>query len=560
MRLLVLLAAPLSIFVLHIAAVAPTGSVAPGRLERWVRSGLQSLQWDQLDRCLRMSSLSEAECRRLAHLPLSAVAVYVSEPHTAAGNSGKVLAILPDSSSGSMSSKSRGGFSVSQVLNGGDGSHRHQQPFPGSTAHDAVLVLDPSPGENFGHPVVLFYVDVNVTKKRCSHLDGIYLGDECLTLALKGRCQNQLKRRQAGPERLMGNGHSRLAGGTLRGSTIASSSGSRLVERAVGGLCEVHFLPLVVGVGDSNRTQRLRCVDHAEFARCPQPLPMGSPSLPVSSCELNKNTRRCHQQPLATHLSCRLYQTCDHAVLISGGWQQQMTFQRHVQNLQRFYRMLQNNGFHKDHIKTFFASSGQLPEDVEGVYSATEKAVIRNHVSYVCRKQHCADTLVIYLNSPTRNDGTMLLWDANLNGIADLKERYSVNELLADLAGCRATRVLLFVDQSYSGVLSKRLRGSQKHPNVVLIQSQTRQTHNQQRLNPGSWSYISPASCLLDHLGKGPGMSRLLEPWAGLLNVTLAGAPCNATPPLTDGEMRREYQGCQNLPTALWHQKHRRTN
>lgn len=91
---------------------------------------------------------------------------------------------------------------------------------------------------------------------------------------------------------------------------------------------------------------------------------------------------------------------------------------------------------------------------------------------------------------------------------ADLKERYTVNELLADLAGCRATRVLLFVDQSYSGVLSKRLRGSQKHFNVVLIQSQTRQTHNHQnqRLNSGwedsSWSLISPATCLLDHLGK----------------------------------------------------------
>lgn len=59
-------------------------------------------------------------------------------------------------------------------------------------------------------------------------------------------------------------------------------------------------------------------IDNPEFARCPQELPMSSPSLPVSSCELNKNTRRCHQQPLATHLSCRLYQTCDHAVLISG--------------------------------------------------------------------------------------------------------------------------------------------------------------------------------------------------------------------------------------------------
>lgn len=61
-------------------------------------------------------------------------------------------------------------------MNAREAIHRHQQPFPSSMAHDAVLVLDPSPGENFGHPVVLFYVDVNVTKKRCSHLDGIYLG------------------------------------------------------------------------------------------------------------------------------------------------------------------------------------------------------------------------------------------------------------------------------------------------------------------------------------------------------------------------------------------------
>lgn len=127
---------------------------------------------------------------------------------------------------------------------------------------------------------------------------------------------------------------------------------------------------------------------------------MGPPSLPTSSCELNKNTRRCHQQPLATHLSCRLYQTCDHAVLISGttalaekreglpgtvtiqrllffppperfnaagGWQQQITFQHHVQNLQKFYRMLQNNGFPKDHIKTFF-SNGQLSGRMVSLY------------------------------------------------------------------------------------------------------------------------------------------------------------------------------------------------
>lgn len=89
---------------------------------------------------------------------------------------------------------------------------------------------------------------------------------------------------------------------------------------------------------------------------------------------------------------------------------------------------------------------------------------------------------------------------------ADLKERYSVNELLADLAGCRATRVLLFVDQSYSGVLSKRLRGSQKHLNVVLIPRQTWPTFNQPRSSPGrddgGWSHIGASTCLLDHLEK----------------------------------------------------------
>lgn len=75
-----------------------------------------------------------------------------------------------------------------------------------------------------------------------------------MTLALKGRCQNQLKRRQTGPQRLFGT--RRMAGGTLRDVT----TGSRLLGRAIGGFCEVHFLPLVVAVGDSSWTQRLKCI------------------------------------------------------------------------------------------------------------------------------------------------------------------------------------------------------------------------------------------------------------------------------------------------------------
>ncbi|KAI4874057.1 hypothetical protein NFI96_002970 [Prochilodus magdalenae] len=432
------------------------------RLDRWVKA---ALQYVKLSLCRRVS-LPEGECSRLAHLRLSGVVVYVSE-----SSPDKVLAILPDSQS--------------TVSPGAEEPGANRELFPGASAHDAVLVLDPSPEESFGHPVVLFYVDFNVTKKRCGHMDGVYLGEECLTLALKTRCQNQLKRRRSRSDRMVGRPR-------FRRSTVSRAG---RVERS-GGLCEIHFLPLVVGVKDSNRTQRLSCV---------------------------------------------------------GGWQEQITYQRHVQNLLLFYRMLRNNGFHKDHIKTFFAGNGQVAaKDAEGMYPATEKEVIRNHISYICRKQHCADSLVLYLNSPTRNDGTMLLWDRNNNGIADLKERYTVGELLADLAGCRASRVLLFVEQSYSSVLSKRLKSSLKHLNVVLLNGLPWVDTAQ------FWASLRPSHCLIDHLSKSAVMPRVGDGAASLLNVTLAGAPCNSTPPLTEAEMRKEYMGCQNLPTALWHQGRRK--
>ncbi|MEQ2188374.1 hypothetical protein GOODEAATRI_014291, partial [Goodea atripinnis] len=83
MQLLMFLAA-LSSIIHPVPSVAPASSVALSRLDRWVRSGLQMLQLDQQNRCLLMSSMSEADCRRLTHLPLSSVAVYMSEQRTTA--------------------------------------------------------------------------------------------------------------------------------------------------------------------------------------------------------------------------------------------------------------------------------------------------------------------------------------------------------------------------------------------------------------------------------------------------------------------------------------------
>ncbi|XP_052003887.1 uncharacterized protein LOC127658567 isoform X2 [Xyrauchen texanus] len=508
-----------------VICAALIGKVCSSRLDRWVRTGFHYLK---LNLCLRVS-LPESECKKLSHLHLSGVAVYVSE-----SSAGKVFAILPDPYNTGAARAKQIGYSVDSSLD--DESRTNEEFYPGASGHDAVLLLDLSLGESSGHPLVTFYVDFNITEKKCSHMHGIYLGEECLTMAVKTYCQNQLKWRRSRSDRMASRAR-RTMGRTGR---VQHSSG----------LCEIHFLPLVVGVKDINRTQRLRCVDHPDFARCPQPLPMTSPSLPISSCELSTNSHRCQQQRFATHLSCRLYQTCDHAVLLSGGWQEQITHQHHVQNLQLFYQMLRNNGFHKDHIKTFFAGNGQVAaKDTEGMYPATEKDVIRKHISYICRKQHCADSLVLYLNSPTRNDGTMLLWDRNNNGIADLKERYSVRELLADLAGCRASRVLLFVEQSYCGALSRRLMRSLKDVNVVLLNGlpwvKTAEF----------WASLHPSQCLIDHLSKSSMILQLGDAALGLLNVTLAGAPCNSTPPFTEAEMRKEYMGCQNLPTALWYQK-----
>ena len=43
-------------------------------------------------------------------------------------------------------------------------------------AHDAVLVLDPHPEANFGHLVLVFYVELRVTQTWCHVEGGDYLG------------------------------------------------------------------------------------------------------------------------------------------------------------------------------------------------------------------------------------------------------------------------------------------------------------------------------------------------------------------------------------------------
>ncbi|KAM9123392.1 uncharacterized protein ACDP82_013494 [Pangshura tecta] len=172
---------------------------------------------------------------------------------------------------------------------------------------------------------------------------------------------------------------------------------------------------------------------------------------------------------------------------------------------------------------------GQAPvaAEVGDVYPATEKQLIHSHPALVCRTRHCADSLVLCLNSPARSDGPVLLWDTNKNGIADPNECYPVAELLADLEGCSARRVFLFLAQSYPGPLAKQLLASGRRGNVVLVSGQRGSQFARGSAFSEFWARLQPGQCLLQHLLQAAPRAAGSSPGAmwRLLKVTLAGAP-----------------------------------
>ncbi|XP_053142872.1 uncharacterized protein LOC128340955 isoform X2 [Hemicordylus capensis] len=436
-------------------AAAPSGSrFSEARVARWAAAALRQVAVAPCPE--RGGLLPWPQCQRLARLSQGpGPAVYVSEP---ARPGHKVRALLPDG----WGDRPSAPLVPSRNQSGGGGGGGPQRPAVAPSAHDAVLVLDPSPGANFGHPLLLFYVDFNVSPRRCRSRDRLYLGSyECLTPAQRSRCENQLKRR---PGR--GKGRSQRSAGRIRR------------EEPPVGLCEIHFLPMVVVAQDPKHLQKLHCMDLRGFSPCPQPLPLASSSSTAAYCELNKNTRRCHRQQLPMYKSCRLYQTCDHAVLIAGGWQEQVTYPHHVHNLVLFYQMLRRNGFRQEHIKAFFASEGQASVAMEmgDVHPATEKLAIRSHLALVCRSLHCADSLVLYLNSPAASDGTMLLWDANHNGIvgpwsAVLASGTPAQLLNVTLAGAPCHSVPPLGEEERQ----RRYQGCQNLPTMLWYQSRHQQ-------------------------------------------------------------------------------------
>jgi len=164
---------------------------------------------------------------------------------------------------------------------------------------------------------------------------GIGSGD-CLQLAFQKRCKNALMKRQR--------------------------------RRNFARRCEINFLPLVHLSSDHlNRTQQLVCrTDLGSLLPCPSLRPSGDASGPTSCDPLRENSKRCETTHEIFESACHVLKICDHAVILSGGWNAWSLRKHHGGNVHQVHRMLRRNGFAERNIKIFYAD-GRLPNDQQSL-------------------------------------------------------------------------------------------------------------------------------------------------------------------------------------------------
>ncbi|XP_042239039.1 uncharacterized protein LOC121877370 isoform X2 [Homarus americanus] len=339
--------------------------------------------------------------------------------------------------------------------------------------------------------------------------------------------------------------------------------------------CEINLPPLVVReeeVGTLTHTshgprlsqrplQRLRCRDDAHgYALCVRLRPLNETNHLV--CDpLGVNSKRCSSRHDTVHTRCRLFEVCDQAVVVSGGWSRDLSPEHTSQTLDAAYHMLRHNGFHKGNIKIFYANGAKKdarPVLQHAVYPSSLKLGLRYHLRALCATPLCTDSLLLYLAGPSLNDGTILLWDEDRNGLARGGEVYSPRELLRDVQECAARQVTLLIDTSYAGEIVNAFAKSKKHRNVQVFAVGGSDEYSWGRDFSTHWThYAHTHACTAQVHQASLSAVRLSTPTSydgsgGELRRTIFGAPCDVTPPYTWRELHHRYLGCQNTPTALW--------
>ncbi|KAK9505660.1 hypothetical protein O3M35_009658 [Rhynocoris fuscipes] len=407
-----------------------------------------------------------------------------------------------------------------------DASTRH------AGIHDSILILDPKPNLRFGHPVFMFFIDLNITKVQCENINGRYLKNQtCLQGWRRGRCHRRVPSRRIG--------------------------------------CQLVYLPEVrLAIDDQIKSDKLSLPKNKDLLECivipgfyqTCPRRRKEPTTLGMCNPLATNSKSCDTTSyLRTH--CHFMQTCDHGVLISGGWNRQLSDEQYLHNIINMNKLLLNNGFLENNIRIFFADGLDQKEkekfgSVGDIYPSGLKLALRYHLRTLCEKRLCADSLVIYMNSPTRPDGATLLWDVDSNGEFDETEVYTIRELLRDLENCKARRTILLADQSYGGeIVRQALRRSNHLSNLVIISWTGNKSNSNELIKllgriPSTDSTTSTNLACLNELAQST-TDRIT--FVGLrrsqLNVTLSGASCTSSAEDIRNNRDSGGGGCQNLST-----------
>ena len=381
--------------------------------------------------------------------------------------------------------------------------------------HDMVLGIDPFPELSIPHVVFIFFLD-RLNQNQCEKRSGQYYNKHCLYLAQKKQCGQDLNL-----------------------------------------YCQLRYLPLVFEAGDTQKSQIFAChEDILVTASCPE------------KTVLNKKSPRCRDdtesssyspscvKAKATNLSQKDI-ICDYGFIISGGWNDINARKLQEDGALAMYRQLTKQGFHEDSLRilinnatSYVATSNQDPEVVWG---AAERNQMRTSIRKVCNCEFCADTVVIYLSGVTSDDGSVLLWDLNNDGLIDHDERYSPFHLLKDTAYCKANRVILVVDSTNTeSLINKLTQDKTSHENMIVIGAgRFGQLPDSTFINVFtrfSGMQFCLAEALLDIERKSDIDPFLILPKGSPnVNVTLTGATCSQ-----HSNLPTKTSGCMQLPSMMW--------
>ena len=134
-------------------------------------------------------------------------------------------------------------------------------------------------------------------------------------------------------------------------------------RRNFGLKCEINFLPTVYLDTEQTRVKRnhLKCLfGLPEYHACPTIWSLNHSSLAL--CDpLSHNSHHCVTTPDTIRTSCRLFEVCDQAVIVSGGWNTVTIGAEAEQRVVRMAQLLKKNGFKRRNIKVFHANGiGQV--------------------------------------------------------------------------------------------------------------------------------------------------------------------------------------------------------